>query len=395
MNNIYKEATVRLVFDRYKTASKTKKGTVQLEITFMRKRKWISTGVRLFKDQWNDRKHVVNSTNMIELNDFLNKTVTDTEAWLRDNSPFLWEKLEAHLKAPRKSDNFRDFVLDTINGRNDIRDSTKKTHRKLVSMLAEYGRISTFDDLNAANIMGFDNWLHGRKVRKLDRNGIEKFVPMRQPSIFDFHKLMKIYIHIAMRKGILKSDPYMGLRFKRGESEPDRYLLESELRVLEEAEMRNGSVARARDMFVFQCYTGLAYADLKAFDVSQVKYENGMAVYKGHRKKTDEAFCFVLVDKVKAIMEKYDGELPVTSVENYNANLKKVAADAGIDKPLSSHWGRRTAAVMFANHHVPYEIVAKILGHGNVSTTAEFYARILDSSVIEAMKKAGLDSPAL
>ena len=56
---------------------------------------------------------------------------------------------------------------------------------------------------------------------------------------------------------------------------------------------------------------------------------------------------------------------------------------------------RRTAAVMFANHHVPYEIVAKILGHGNVSTTAEFYARILDSSVIEAMKKAGLDSPAI
>lgn len=54
MNNIYKEATVRLVFDRYKTASKTKKGTVQLEITFMRKRKWVSTGVRLFKDQWND-----------------------------------------------------------------------------------------------------------------------------------------------------------------------------------------------------------------------------------------------------------------------------------------------------------------------------------------------------
>ena len=138
MNNIYKEATVRLVFDRYKTASKTKKGTVQLEITFMRKRKWISTGVRLFKDQWNDRKHVVNSTNMIELNDFLNKTVTDMESWLRDNSPFSWEKLEAYLKAPKKSDNFRDFVLDTINGRNDIRDSTKKTHRKLVSMLAEY-----------------------------------------------------------------------------------------------------------------------------------------------------------------------------------------------------------------------------------------------------------------
>ena len=81
--------------------------------------------------------------------------------------------------------------------------------------------------------------------------------------------------------------------------------------------------------------------------------------------------------------------------ERYPNVTNEVAADAGIDKPLSSHWGRRTVAVMFANHHVPYEIVAKILGHGNVSTTAEFYARILDSSVIEAMKKAGLDSPAL
>lgn len=391
MNSVYKEATVRLVFDRYKTASKTKKGTVQMEITFMRKRKWISTGVRLYKNQWDDRKHIINSVNMIEWNDFLNKAVTDMETWIRSNTPFSWEKLEAYLKAPKSSDNFRDYVLDAINGRNDIRDSTKKTHRKLVSMLAEYGKMVSFDDVTPVNILDFDNWLHGRKIRKLDKGGNEMFVPMRQQSIFDFHKLMKTYIHIAIRRGVMDKDPYMGLRFKRGESEPDRYLTEDELKRLMEADMRSGSVARSRDMFVFQCYTGLAYADLKQFDFSKVRnVEDGVMLYKGQRKKTGETFCFILLDKAKEILEKYDYKLPVISQEGYNANLKKAATDADIDKPISSHWGRRTAAVMFANHHVPYEIVAKILGHSDVKTTAEFYARILDSSVIEAMKKAGL-----
>lgn len=391
MSNIYKEATARLVFDRYKTASKTKKGTVQMEITFMRKRKWISTGVRLYKDQWNDRKHVVNSMDMIELNDILNKTITDTERWIRSNSPFSWEKFNAYIEAPKKSDNFRDYVLKTINERNDIRDSTKRTHRKLVSMLSEYGKITSFDDVTPANIMDFDNWMHGRKIRKIDKDGNEMFVPMRQQSIFDFHKLMKTYIHIAMRKGIMNKDPYIGLMFKRGESEPDRYLTEEELKRLIEADMRSGSVARSKDMFVFQCYTGLAYADLKLFDFTKATETNGSLLYSGKRKKTGETFYFVLLPKAMEILKKYDFRLPVISNEGYNQNLKKVSEDAGIGKPISSHWARRTAAMAFANHGVPMEVVAKILGHSNTLTTQKFYASITGETVAREMCKLKAD----
>lgn len=390
MGNTYKDASVRLVFDRYKTASKTKKGTVQLEITFNRKRKWISTGIRLFKDQWNDRKHVVNSMNSIELNKRLNGKVLGMETWIRDNRPFSWEKLERNLSSSDMSNSFLDFVVNTINGRNDIRDSTKRTHKKLAGMLKEYGKIESFSDITQANIIDFDNFLHGRKIRKLRKDGVEFFTTMRQQSIFEFHKMMKIYINIAIRMGLIKSNPYSLLKFKRGESIPDRYLTEEELSKLASSDMRSGGVARARDMFVFQCYTGLSYADLKAFDFTLAKEANGDLVYRGSREKTGEPFCFVILEKAKEILEKYDYKLPVVNMNLYNANLKKASKDAGIGKPLSSHWGRRTAAVMFANHHVPYEIVAKILGHGNVSTTAEFYARILDSSVIEAMKKAEL-----
>lgn len=390
MESRFKTATVRLVFDRYKTASKTKLGTVQMEITYMRKRKWVSTGVRLYKDQWDDRKHVINSTDVIELNEQLNGMVTDMERWLRDNVPFSWEKLADHLKSPGAKDDFCKFVLDTINGRNNIRATTKRTHREIVSVLAEYGRINTVRDLTPSNIMDFDNFLHGKRIRKLDKEGREIFVPMRQQSIYGLHKLLKTYIHIAMRRGMLHSDPYAGLRFKRGESEPDRYLTEAELNALSGAVLRSGCVARARDLFVFQCYTGLAYSDMKEFDFSKVRNDDGVMLYKGKRRKTGEQFCFILLDRARQVLERYDYKLPIVTLEQYNRCLKKASEDAGIGKSLSSHWGRRTAAVMFANHHVPYEVVAKILGHADVKTTAAFYARILDSSVIDAMKKAGL-----
>lgn len=389
--NTLKIPSVRLVFDRKHVATKTKKGLVQIEITLQMKRKWVSSGVRLFKDQWDDRKHVVRTTNAVDLNDWLNRQVSSLERWLRENVPFSWEKLDAHLKDGDVSDNFIDFVEKSIKERNDIAEGTKKNHRKLLSVLDEYGRIRLFSDLTSAGIMDFDNWLHGRKVRKIDRDGVEHWEPMRQQSLFDFHKIMKIYINRAIQRGLISVNPYTGLHFKRGESEPDRYLTDEEVGRLAAAKMRNGSVARARDMFIFQCNTGLAYADLKLFDFTKAREMNGDMVYSGKRKKTGEPFYFVILPKAMEILKKYDFRLPVISNEGYNQNLKKVSEDANIGKPISSHWARRTAAMAFANHGVPMEVVAKILGHSNTLTTQKFYASITGETVAREMGKLKTD----
>lgn len=381
---------IRLTFDRYKVATKTHKGNLQIEITFNRKRKWISTGVKLFSDQWSDRKHVINSADSIELNERINTLVTDMERWIRDNLPFSWEKLEKHLEEGERTDNFIDYVDEMISKRNDIKESTKRSQRKIVSMLKEYGQITFFSDLTPANILDFDNWLHGRKVRKLRKDGTEVFEPMKQQSIHDYHKYMKIYIGMARQRGLMKGNPYEMLHFKRGESEEGRFLSEEELRKVEKAEMRNGSVARARDMFVFQAYTGLSYADLAEFDFSKVKKMDGKSVYSGKRKKTGEDFFFVLLPKAMEILKRYGYSLPVISIEGYNQQLKKVAEDADIDKPLSSHWARRTAATVFINHGMRVEVIAKILGHADVATTLKFYARLSEKSVIDEMEKAEL-----
>lgn len=385
-----KIATVRLTFDRYKVATKEHKGNLQIEVLYERKRKWLSTGIKLYADQWDDRRHVINSGNAIVLNERINEMVMSMEKWIWDNKPFSWEKFDKYLEGGKTTDNFIDYVGSAIDARNDIKDSTKKSQRKLISMLKEYGKITFFSDLTAANILDFDNWLHGRRVRKLLRDGTEVFEPMKQQSIHDYHKYMKIYIGYARKRGVMKDDPYEMLHFKRGESEEGRYLSEDELHKIEASEMRNGSVTRAKDLFLFQVYTGLSYADLKEFDFSKVKDMEGAPVYSGKRKKTGESFFFVLLPKAMEILKKYDYVLPVISIIGYNQQLKKVAADAGVDKPISSHWARRTAATVFINHGVRVEVIAKILGHADIATTLKFYARLNEKSVIDEMEKADL-----
>lgn len=382
--------SVRLVFDRKKVATKKVRGLVQIEVLYERKRKWISTGVKVYSDQWETRKWVVKSVDSAELNDKLTHQVQSIEKFLNENQPFSWDKLDTFVKGPETNDNFVDFVKKTVEERNDIGEGTRRTHRKLAAILNEFGTITYFKDLTKPNVMAFDNWLHGRKIRKLDKEGNESFISMRQQSIYSYHKLMRTYIHLAMNMGLIDTDPYFGLRFQRGESEPGRYISMDELKKLMSAPMRSGSIARARDMFTFQSYTGLAYADLKLFDFSKVIVEDKDYVYSGKRKKTGEEFFFVILKPAMDILKKYNYVLPVTSSQTYDSNLKKVAEDAGIDKPLASHWARRTAGMMLLNAGVRLETVAKILGHASVKTTENFYTDIMKSTVVEEMKKAGL-----
>lgn len=373
------------MFDRKHVASKKRKGLVQIEVTFKRKRKWISSNVKLYKDQWDDRKRVINSTESVSLNEWLNSQVTALEQWLRENAPFSWEKLDTFISQGRHSNNFLDFLNETIGGRNDIRETTRKAHRKLIGILKEFGGITYIEDLTKPNILLFDNWLHGRKIRKLRKDGTEYFAPMRQQSIYSYHKLLRTYIHIAITRNMLTSDPYYMTRFQKGESEPGRYVTTSELKRIMMSEMRSGSIARARDLFIFQAYTGLAYADLALFDFTKATEKDEKYVYSGKREKTGEPFFFVILAPAMEILRKYDYELPVTSSQTYDANLKKVAEDARVDKPLASHWARRTAGMMLLNAGIRLEVVAKILGHSSVRTTEKFYASINEDTVANEM----------
>ncbi|WP_462375796.1 tyrosine-type recombinase/integrase [Segatella buccae] len=373
-----KYPTTRLVFDRKHTASATKKALVQLEVLFEGRKKYITTGVKVYKDQWSAKQLVHGSMEAVTLNERIKAMKGKMDGWINElienGTAFEWEKLEAFLKRSEQSEKrFVDFVEEMIETRKDIRDSTRKTHRKLVGVLYEFGRIIFFSDLTKANVVAFDDYLHGKGIK--------------QTTVYTYHKHLKTYIHEAMRRELLDSDPYVSLKFKRGESESGRYLTEEELKELMAASLPTESLRKVRDLFVVQCLTGMAYSDIIKLDFGNVELRDGQYVLSDERAKTGVDFTVVLLPEVLEILKKYDYRLPKFSNQQYNMRLKLVADAAGIDKPIASHWGRRTFGMYLLNNGFSMEVVAKVLGHKSIKTTEATYAKILDKSVENAFRK--------
>nr|DAL31942.1 MAG TPA_asm: Integrase [Caudoviricetes sp.] len=366
-----KYPTMRFVFDRKHVATRNKKGLVQIEVTSEGKRKWIGTSVKLYADQWNEKKKVVNSVHSIQLNAMLDGMMSKLNDFIldlfRNDQQFDFEKLNAFLEKSNHSDSFIDFVRIRIEDRTDIEESTRKQHRTLLQSLEKFGKLNYMDDLTKANITLYDEFLHQQEIS--------------QPTIYNYHKRLKRYLHEAMKFGLLNEDPYVGLHFERGRFEKRKYLTEEELKMIRTCKINMPSIDRIRDLFLFQCFTGLAYADFEKFNFEKdVEERNGKYIVSDRRKKTNEDYKIVLLTPAIEILKKYDYKLPIISNQKYNVSLKVVAQYAGIDKNITTHMGRHTFAVFALNNGVPIEIVAKMLGHTNIRTT-QVYAKVLNSEV--------------
>lgn len=366
-----KYPTMRFVFDRKHVATKNKKGLVQIEVTSEGKRKWIGTSVKLYLDQWHEKKKVINSVNSVQLNALLDGQMAKLNDFIlelvRNNQQFDFEKLNAFLEKSNHSGSFIDFVRTRIEDRTDLEESTRKQHRTLLQSLEKFGKINYMDDLTKANITLYDEFLHQQGIA--------------QPTIYNYHKRLKRYLHEAMKFGLLDADPYVGLHFERGKFEKRKYLTEEELEIIRSCKINMPSIERVRDLFLFQCFTGLAYADFEKFDFEKdVEERNGKFIVADRRKKTNEDYKIVLLTPAIEILKKYDYKLPVISNQQYNIMLKVFAQYAGIDKNITTHMGRHTFAVFALNNGVPIEIVAKMLGHTNIRTT-QIYAKVLNSEV--------------
>jgi site-specific recombinase XerD len=185
---------------------------------------------------------------------------------------------------------------------------------------------------------------------------------------------------------VIDSDPSVGIKVKRGEKEQTRWLTEEEVKAIEEAKLSSGSLVRVRDLFIFSCNCGLAYSDLMDFKAEKIERNGDDEYLYGHRIKTGQEYVVLILPKAKEILEKYNYKLPKYSNQQYNKRLKDMAKEAGVDEPLSSHWGRITAGFMALNMGVRIEVVSKMLGHSTISETQRTYSRILKRTVVAEMK---------
>lgn len=367
---------LRMVFDRKKVATPKKKGLVQIELLYEKKRKWITTGVKVYSDQWDERRWVINSLDSVKLNRQLFDQKEELETWLNSEfkeHAFDFDKLDLWLERKKvlpKDESFIDFCERRIRERRDISEHTRRMQKRLISSLRDFGRIVYFSDLTKANIIRYHEWLKGKYTNDY--------------SIYDYIKYTRTYTNEALKLELIDKYPFTGLHFKRGEPRSDKFLTEDEVNKIADCEISTESLRNVRDLFLVQCYTGLSFSDLMLVDFKKAVKRGKFYVLTGEREKTKQSYYVVLLQPVMEILKRHDFRLPKMSNQQYNMRLKVLADAAKLKEPITSHYGRRTAGYMLLNNGMSIEQVAKVLGHANIKTTQAVYAKILDTTMDKA-----------
>ena len=205
-------------------------------------------------------------------------------------------------------------------------------------------------------------------------------------TIAGWLQCIKSVFQFGLRNDLIKNNPFLGYKIGR-KTKIVRFLTEEEVERIKTSVMPNQRLERVRDLFLFQCFTGLSYCDMALLEPKDFKSnEEGIQYLRKNRKKTGVEFFIVLLPEALAIVRKYDYRLPIISNERYNSYLKELGAICDIDKPMHSHIGRHTAATYLLNRSIPMEIVAKVLGHSTIKQT-KHYAKLLDRSVFDEFSK--------
>ncbi len=209
----------------------------------------------------------------------------------------------------------------------------------------------------------------------------------------------KRLLNFAVENEWIARNPFLNFRRKLNKTFGE-VLTEKELEILQSAELFSPTLERTRNIFLLQCYTGLAYIDLKKATHSHILTDEatGCQYLKVYRQKTNEPSIIPLINEAKGIINKYANDkfcvenggllVPVFSNQKLNNYLKELAGVVGLSKRLTTHVGRRTAGTHFLNAGVPLSTVSTILGHTNTITTQRHYARLRPDRAIKDVQSA-------
>lgn len=205
-------------------------------------------------------------------------------------------------------------------------------------------------------------------------------------AIHFMHKFASVY-KMAWDSGWVQGNPFHQLKLKKDKTER-AYLTIDELERMANKEFTSERLERMRDVFLFCCYTGLSYIDVKTLTTDNlVRKPDGKMWIVTKRTKTEVPVHVPLLETPLKLIKKYEpkrkGKLvfPVYSNQKSNDYLKEIAALCDINKDITFHVARHTfATTITLDNGVPIESVSKMLGHTNVQTT-QIYARITDRKV--------------
>ena len=267
-----------------------------------------------------------------------------------------------------QNQSFIEYMQKQVNSE-ELAKGTRKQKQVVIESLKVFNKIKTFADLTAKNIFDYDQWL---------RDGTRSNV-----TIKGYHKRLHKYIHQLRDLNMIPTDPYTQVKIKSGRSKDRDPLLEEQMVAIRKAMMPELKIEHARDLFVFSCYTGLAYCDVMAFNFKSMTIKSGDMYYiDGSRIKTNSTFFTPILPPAMDVLKKYNFKLPHMSNQKANEYLKIIRLHLGIRQNLTFHVARHSFATLALSHGISIENVAKMLGHKNIKTT-QLYAKVLRKTLTD------------
>lgn len=389
-----------LFFLKKNKGTKSDEALIFLRITLNGQRAEFSTGRRCLPSQWStSASKLIGATNEIKaFNMYLNTIqmkIYDAHRQLMQagetiTAESLKNKYQGKTDRPR-------MIMEIFQDHNDRMKAlvgteyAKLTHVRYTTSLNhtldfikwQY-KVNDMDitKINHAFVTDYEYFL--RTVKKCNNNTAVKYLK-------NFNKI----INNCIKNGWIDKSPFINFTTKL--KEVNRvYLSEEEIQLLMNKEFATDRLSHIRDVFIFSCFTGLAYVDVANLKRSDINFAmNGEKWIFTKRQKTDSICNVPLLPPAEKIIQKYadhpqclqnDKLLPVSSNQKTNEYLKDIATLCGIDKVLTFHIARHTfATTVTLTNGVSIESVSKMLGHKSIKTT-QHYAKIIDKKVGDDMR---------
>lgn len=369
-------------------------------MTFKKERKQFSTGLFINPKNWKSKlqKAIDTSENSSQINTQLNifsQKINKAYLTLKlQRDEFTVEDIfERYLnKKTRKQDFVISYFRQYLNKQKkligkDIRESTWKKFNYVCSevesfILKHYNKKDILlNELTPQFLDDFEYYLKTEKGQKqvTINKEIQRF---RKP------------IRIAVAEGYLDKDPFSLHKPGRVKKEVV-FLSQDELDKFEKKDFSQPRLQLVKDLFVFCCYTGLAYNEMSKLEKKHLEIGfDGNEWIKIVRDKTNKEVAVPLLDKAKNVILKYQNKdrsaklFPSISNQKLNTYLKEIALILGIGKRITHHTARKTfASTVLLFNDVPIEVVSEILGHSSIQITQSYYGKVVQKKVSETFLK--------
>ncbi|MEO3404888.1 site-specific integrase [Mucilaginibacter sp. CAU 1740] len=388
-----------LFYLKKRANSKEEKVPVYIRITCDGQRAELATGQKIQAKLWNPAEE--RAKGKTEAVYKLNSALNDVELKVNDTIRYLKDCGE-ELTAEKIKNRFLGKTEKPVM----LVDVFKEHNRKVAALVNEEFAPATVTryETTLKHTQDFMQWkykISDIRVKQIDHRFISEFEfylrsvrKCNNNSALKYIKNFGKIVRICLASGWITVNPFLNYKIKI--KKVDRpFLSKEELETMASKTFVSARLEQVRDIFLFSCYTGLAYIDVQKLKRSEiVKGHDGEQWIFTSRQKTDTPSRIPLMPYALSVIEKYrdhpqceieDKLLPILSNQKMNAYLKEIADLCNVNKDLTFHIARHTfATTVTLLNGVPIESVSKMLGHTNIKTT-QHYARILDLKVGEDM----------